>query len=278
MGNCIRAPNGEGKTANCSRVHPECAVDEEPLVSPSEPSVKDHAQHGSTKEHSVCEEVPSLEGYVRQVTPPWTEDMAQKLQDSVDRVFGTEGKSLMGLAFSFTIADPFIDGCPLIGCSSGFTGLCGYSLEEIVGRNCRFLLDPVPSELINQRMRKHTKLFCEAQKCGNEYTVPLDEREHWMPTTMTGDELWCLQRNARKDGSLFNNLFLLKTVFLGIDLGDEAPYIVGLQSEAPEGKEALGELSSNHKTLAVNLGKVLSEMAETLFVQTLHIQRQEASI
>lgn len=222
--------------------------------------------------HSGCV-TSGLEVYQRQVTPPWTEDLGQKLQDSVDCVFGANGNNLTGLAFSFTIADPFIDGCPLIGCSTGFTSLCGYSLEEIVGRNCRFLLDPVPPALINQRMRRHTKLFCEAQKCGKEYTIPPDEREDWMPSTMKGDELWCIQKNARKDGSFFNNMFLLKTVRLGIDLGEEAPYIVGLQSEAPEGVEALGQLSQNLNKLTDNMEEVVRELAETMFVQC-QMQRQ----
>lgn len=30
--------------------------------------------------------------------------------------------------------DPRLQGCPLIGCSSGFGTLCGYTMEDIVGR------------------------------------------------------------------------------------------------------------------------------------------------
>ena len=66
------------------------------------------------------------------------------------RAFRSE-ESLLGLTFSLTIADPRLPDCPLIGCSAGFATLCGYEMEEIVGRNCRFLLDPVPVEQINGR-------------------------------------------------------------------------------------------------------------------------------
>ena len=34
------------------------------------------------------------------------------------------GEALCGMTFSFTIADPRISGCPLIGCSTGFGTLC----------------------------------------------------------------------------------------------------------------------------------------------------------
>merc|ERR1719277_2608351 len=38
-----------------------------------------------------------------------------------------------------TLADPSHDDCPLIGCSDGFQSLTGYSKDEMLGRNARFL-------------------------------------------------------------------------------------------------------------------------------------------
>eukprot|EP00438_Fugacium_kawagutii_P002141 Skav218491 [mRNA] locus=scaffold538:1322239:1324362:- [translate_table: standard] len=116
------------------------------------------------------------------------------------------------MTFSFTIADPRISGCPLIGCSTGFGTLCGYTMDDIVGRqpltvaetdgilNCRFLVDPVPSDKIDVKMRKHAKdqrvklqiaRFCRV--------IPELEREDWMPIGRAGDELFCYQVNARKE-------------------------------------------------------------------------------
>jgi len=217
------------------------------------------------------ESVPAdtVDGHVkfrRQVTPTWTQEKADHLQESVDMIFGSAGKTLMGLDFSFTIADPFLDGCPLIGCSTGFTKLCGYDFENIVGRNCRFLIDPVPGEKIDARMREHTRNYCSAVKSGREYWVPQSEHEEWMPSDRPGDELLCMQVNARKDGSLFNNMFFLKTFRLGADLGEEHPYIVGLQSELA-GKEALAELGRNLTDLDANMEKVKAKLAQNFFVE-----------
>mmetsp|Transcript_118061 Transcript_118061/g.345766 ORF Transcript_118061/g.345766 Transcript_118061/m.345766 type:complete len:228 (+) Transcript_118061:96-779(+) len=169
----------------------------------------------------------------------WTVDKAHQLQETVDRIFGTSGDSLLGLSFSFTIADPMLDGCPLVGCSSGFGTLCGYTMEEIVGRNCRFLVDPVPPALIDTAMRRHAKDFCLAVKAGQDYWVPKSQHESWMPSGRPGDELFCVQKNARKDGTLFNNMFYLKVLSMGGKLGEEQPFIVGLQSDLREGKSDL---------------------------------------
>ena len=35
-----------------------------------------------------------------------------------------------------------------------------------------------------------------------EYRIPREEQEDWMPTGRAGDELFCFQVNARKDGHL----------------------------------------------------------------------------
>lgn len=69
-------------------------------------------------------------------------------------------------------------------------------------RNCRFLIDPVPREQIDWTMRRHCKDFCEAVAKKQEYRVPREEHEDWMPTGRAGDELFCFQVNARKDGHL----------------------------------------------------------------------------
>lgn len=210
---------------------------------------------------------PLSPGFVRQFTPPWSQSKGNQLQESVDRIFGTAGKSLLGLTFSFTIADPFLDGCPLVGCSTGFTELCGYGMEEIVGRNCRFLVDPVPSEKIDQNIRRHAKQFCEAVRTGKEYRIPIAELEPWMPEDRPADELLCMQTNARKDGSLFYNLFYMKIFQIGVDLGEEKPYIVGLQSELQDGKETLAKLGQNLQNLDENMDKVKGELASYFFVQ-----------
>merc|ERR1719491_945047 len=99
----------------------------------------------------------------------WSESSATRLQESVDRIFGESSQSLLGLDYSFTIADPYLPDCPLIGCSAGFTKLCGYEIDDIVGQNCRFLVDPVPKDMIDEKMRRHTKEFCKAVLAGDSW-------------------------------------------------------------------------------------------------------------
>ena len=65
-------------------------------------------------------------------------DGSFQLQDIVDAI--SQHDELLRLDLSVTVADPLQQDCPLIACSNGFTELTGYSVTEIVGRNCRFLL------------------------------------------------------------------------------------------------------------------------------------------
>eukprot|EP00931_Biecheleriopsis_adriatica_P092128 TRINITY_DN65951_c0_g1_i1.p1 TRINITY_DN65951_c0_g1~~TRINITY_DN65951_c0_g1_i1.p1 ORF type:complete len:278 (+),score=59.65 TRINITY_DN65951_c0_g1_i1:36-836(+) len=154
----------------------------------------------------------------------WTDELTKDLQTALDRIFVKEPQ-LEACEFSLTIADPKLDGCPLIGCSAGFSKLCGYTMKEIVGRNCRFLVDPVPDELIDKQTRTRSRDFCEQVKLGNHHQVVVEALEPWMPEGKSG-ELFCSQTNARKDGSTFQNMFYLVAVEL-----DDEPYILGLQTE-----------------------------------------------
>lgn len=159
----------------------------------------------------------------------WTEKHSDDLQKVVDGIFGNDEGKLKGLIFSFTIADPNLEDCPLVGCSTGFGALCGYQMHEIVGRNCRFLVDPVPPELIEDGVRRMARDFCVAVRENREYKLPDTEKEEWMLDTRPSDDgVFCIQTNARKDGTLFKNLFHLKRIEL-----NERPYIIGLQTEVP---------------------------------------------
>eukprot|EP00438_Fugacium_kawagutii_P003410 Skav225514 [mRNA] locus=scaffold1721:420645:425789:- [translate_table: standard] len=74
--------------------------------------------------------------------------------------------------------------------------------------------------------------------------------------------------NARKDGSLFNNMFYMKVIELSASLGSELPYIVGLQTELPFGKRDLAQLAKNTKVLDSNMNKVTTALAQLFFVAT----------
>jgi len=61
---------------------------------------------------------------------------------------------------SFVITDPSLPDNPIIFASKGFLDMCGYQLEEVLGRNCRFLqgpgTDPKQVEVLRQGIRDGT--------------------------------------------------------------------------------------------------------------------------
>lgn len=187
------------------------------------------------------------------------------MQESVDKMLGAGSLSLLGLDFSFTIADPSVPGCPLIGCSTGFTRLCGYDMADIVGLDCHSLVDAVPANLIDLKTRLHTEEFCQAMQDGATWMPPSDYP--FAPTDRPLESYVSVQTNARKDGTLFNNLFYMKVFELGTELGEEQPYIVTLQSELKEGKEDTSALANMLGELDEKMEKMQDELSAVFFVE-----------
>lgn len=203
----------------------------------------------------------------------WTIEKSDLLQSAVDRIFAPCGSSLLGLNFSFTIADPQLDGCPLIGCSTGFTTLCGYEMSEIVGRNCRFLVDPVPADQVDKPMRDRCREFCQAAKEGKDYKLAPCDLDPWIPADRPSNELFAVQMNARKNGELFNNMFYMKYLGIG-DFDEERLYLVALQSELPGGRAELAQFGANLRELDKNMSKVEKVLAKE-FILTGTMRRQD---
>jgi len=149
-------------------------------------------------------------------------------------------------------------------------------MAEIVGRNCRFLVDPVPAEEVDHAMRQRCREFCAVAKEGGEYRVPPDALDPWLPEDRPPNELFAVQRNARKDGTLFNNMFHMRIFGLG-DFDDESPYIIALQSELPGGKADLAHLCQHLKQLDHNMTKVERILAK-YFVISGPMHRQDLAI
>jgi hypothetical protein len=117
---------------------------------------------------------------------------------------------VFGLPFSVSLALPTIEDTPLIAISEGFLTLTGYSQEDICGRNCRFLLEGVPQDQIQDQTRQESRRYCRAA-----YLRGLTRLSH----------TFLIQRNARKSGELFWNLFMLAFV----PIPGSQPLIIGLQ-------------------------------------------------
>jgi len=201
----------------------------------------------------------------------WTSEKADRLQQACDHIFKKDAGKVRDLDISLTLADPQLDGCPLIGCSTGFCRLTGYNMDEIVGRNCRFLVDPVPEELISKAVRRLARSYCEAIAAGQVYQIPEHEREPWMPQARHTDAgVFCVQKNARKDGSLFDNMFYLLAVEL-----DDHTFILGLQTEVQyRSQEVMPEYIEACRLLDVNMAQVHRVLAG-LFWYSGPMHRQE---
>jgi hypothetical protein len=162
----------------------------------------------------------------------WGARGSMELQQIVDAICYDE---LLGLDFSVTVADPSQPDCPLVACSEGFTELTGYGLEEIIGRNCRFLLNGVPIDHIDEATRIKCRQYIHksedaealARSTDGDDHLPDNMKKSWL--SLTKGEIICVQTNAKKSGELFKNMFYMKQVEL-----DEKSFILGLQARLPQ--------------------------------------------
>lgn len=111
-----------------------------------------------------------------------------------------------------TLSDPDQEDNPIVYANEAFELITGYSREEIVGRNCRFLQgedrDQAGIEKIREAIREEKPL-----------TVTL--------------------RNYRKDGTLFHNRFSIRPLF---DRQGRLVYYLGIQYDVTNQIEAEEEL------------------------------------
>jgi hypothetical protein len=148
----------------------------------------------------------SMSDFMKTVDMEDNSGISGVLNDAIDNL----STDMFNLPFSVSVALPSITDTPLIGISDGFCKLSGYSRDEIVGQNCRFLLKGVPAGEVSSDVRQEARRYCRAAHLQNL-------------TSMAHSLL--LQRNARKNGELFWNMFML-TLLPG---PSKRNYIVGLQ-------------------------------------------------
>ncbi len=91
-------------------------------------------------------------------------------------------KALQTAQQNFVISDPALPDNPIVYASQGFLNLTGYTLSEVLGRNCRFLQGPYTDPRAVDRIRKGVE---------------------------KGDDTTVVLLNYRKDGSTFWNQFFV---------------------------------------------------------------------
>ncbi len=114
---------------------------------------------------------------------------------------GVLSAAVLATPTGIVVCDPNLPDCPVIYANPAFYRITGYSEEEVIGRNCRFLQGPGTNP-------RHIKALREAIENGKAINVELV--------------------NHRKDGSRFVNELHLSPIF-----GDdgEVRYIFGIQHD-----------------------------------------------
>jgi len=120
-----------------------------------------------------------------------------------------------------TLSDPDLEDSPIVYANKAFEDICGYSQEEIIGHNCRFLQGTDRDQPELDRLRA-------AIKKGEAVEVTL--------------------RNYRKNGELFYNRLVVKPLF---DERGNVVYYLGVQYDITEQVEAQQEIKTLSEKLAL---------------------------
>lgn len=118
-----------------------------------------------------------------------------------------------------TLADPDLDDAPIVYANKAFERLTGYSQEEVVGHNCRFL----QGDDRNQEARHQ---ITDAMK--NHQSVEV------------------ILRNYKKDGTLFHNRLKLTPLF---DRKHRVIYYLGVQYDITQQINANNEIKELNELL-----------------------------
>ena len=124
-----------------------------------------------------------------------------------------------------TLADPDLEDAPIVYANKAFERLTGFSQEDIIGYNCRFL----QGEDRNQDARF---IIAEAMKKNEGVEVTL--------------------RNYKKDGTLFHNRLKITPLF---DKKNRVIYYLGVQYDITKEVSATNEIKELHDLLDTINGK-----------------------
>jgi PAS domain S-box-containing protein len=145
---------------------------------------------------------PQLEGHALVVFLPLrAREAAQAAATAAQAQADLRDRAVLATGMSFSVADAQAEDMPLLWVNPAFTATTGYSFDEAVGRNCRFLQGPATDPAVRAEMRG-------AVAEGRELTVTL--------------------LNYRKDGTTFWNQVAMSPIH-GPD--GELTHYVGIQTD-----------------------------------------------
>lgn len=118
-----------------------------------------------------------------------------------------------------TLSDPDLEDCPVVYANKSFENLTGYSQDEIIGRNCRFLDGEDTDQAELNRLRESLK---------KRETVKVNLKSY------------------RKDGSSFHNLLEATPL---MDSNGNIIYYLGIQYDITDKLNAESEINELHERL-----------------------------
>jgi len=119
--------------------------------------------------HALEEENEKLRGAIREHITEGAEEMLSSCTAGGLTVLATDAsnatktldnpdyslvKALQTAQQNFVISDPSVPDNPIVYASQGFLTLTGYSLQQVLGRNCRFLQGPDTDPRAVDRIRQ----------------------------------------------------------------------------------------------------------------------------
>jgi len=132
------------------------------------------------------------------------------------------------------ITDPRLPDNPIVYSNQAFSDMTGYGLDEILGKNCRFLQ-------------------------GNEHEQP--EVDEMRQAIVQGISFTTVLRNFKKDGTLFFNELSIAPVH---DDKGELINFVGVQNDVTSRKEAERQVSEFHSMVSHELRTPLTSIKASL--------------
>ena len=129
-------------------------------------------------------------------------------------------KALQTAQLNFVISDPSYPDNPIVFASSGFLELTGYTLDQVLGRNCRFLQGPDTDPKCVEKIRRGIE---------------------------KGEDTSCVLLNYRADGTSFWNQFFIAGLrdgngnivnHLGVQCKVSEEYAKAFGGACPEGADS----------------------------------------
>jgi phosphoserine phosphatase RsbU/P len=153
-------------------------------------------------------------------------------------------RALASSAEGITIADAGLPDHPLIYANAGFERLTGYSVAEVLGRNCRFLQGPSTNPAAVEELR-----------------TAIQNRRAVAVTLL----------NYRKDGTPFWNRLSLTPVR---DAAGAVTHFIGVQSDVTEEKQAKDTLQKVNERLEAASQVMRRDLAAAVEVQRSLLPRE----